>query len=189
MIWFLFHANLDNVLFQRCVIVWNLVLIEMHMLMVCINGFHSFEVASILPKCVINGCKNGGNVVRWLEVWIVRIWMEIAPWRAWRLRRYAGIWQRNEMVKRGVKSESNWSCRRSAVSSRLADCWPTANRPCVGQNYSNSISARGVVGPRAVSRRLADLRKKLKSSILLISRSAVGRLVGQPTSTRRPAAR
>ncbi|KAJ8649235.1 hypothetical protein MRB53_002258 [Persea americana] len=47
----------------------------------------------------------------------------------------------------------------------------------------------GVVGPRAVSRRLADLRKKLKSSILLISRSAVGRLVGQPTSTRRPAAR
>ena len=126
-VWFLFHSNLGNVLFQRCVIVWNLVLIEMHKLMLCINGFHSFEVAFILPNWFINGWKNEGVCCEMIEVMIVKIWMEIAPWRAWRLRGCAGTWQRNEMVEEGWKGVWNLNQievaadRRSAVGSPTVD--------------------------------------------------------------------
>ena len=158
-------------LFQGCDIVWNLVLIEMHMLMVCGNGF-SF----------IWSCFYLANVFyKWMKEW--RKCCEViwkcglynlngnCPWRAWRLKGYAGICQREEMVK------GEWEIWIKLKLPQIGG-QPSASRPCVGQNNSNPVYAQGVVGPRAVSRRLADLRKKLKSSIPP-DQSVSGRSVGR----------
>ena len=96
-------------------------------------------------------CLNVLQMVEWMEEYFVK-WLEVLEFNEngplesmeaqGMCRDLTKEWKDVIGVKWCEKSELNWSCRRWAVSSQPADCWPTASRPCVGQNNSNQVLHR-----------------------------------------------